>query len=174
MQKVPSKNPGKPDRHAKAKRDENRARPNPKYSNPDYTKPKIGKSKWYGPMRNLLRDFDWMFSMEWYWESQDAISVLVELLIKDNRPDEAWSVLQHTEYTYPQPQFKDILEWGKKNKTLPNILWSQDFFGPLGWKIPNIPTADLCKLSDYGIKSKDVIMVPGDPNHTVESAIAIL
>jgi hypothetical protein len=40
-------------------------------------------------MRNLLRDFDWMFSMEWYWESQDAISVLVELLIKDNRPDEA-------------------------------------------------------------------------------------
>jgi hypothetical protein len=146
MQKVPSRNAGKPDRYGKAKRDEKRAHPTPNRTHPNNTKPKTDRSRWFGPMRNLLKDFDWMFCMEWYWESQDAISVLVELLIKDNRPDEAWSVLQHTGYTYPDHQFKDILEWGKKNKTLPNILWSQDFFGPLGWKIPNTPTSDLCKL----------------------------
>jgi hypothetical protein len=125
-------------------------------------------------MRNHLRDFDWIFLIKFYLESQDAISVLVELLIKDIRPDEAWSMLQHTEYTYPEPQFKDRLEWGKWNKTLPDILWSQVFFRPLSWKYPTTPTADLCKLSDYGIKSKDEIMVPDDPNHTVDSAIATL
>lgn len=127
-------------------------------NNKDRSEPKVNLEKLPGSINALLREFDWCFCMETYWDSYDAIYQLVKKLVKTNQLDKAHSVIYHTQYDIPYEKFPKLDEANQKGslKILPNKLYDEDYFGPLGFLEPTLGLNNFLNLTDYGFIEKDV------------------
>ena len=85
-------------------------------------------------VKQLLKEFDWSFCMEIFWESYDAIRFCVEILTKQNKLDEAYSMIYHTDYDIKINDFPQLKKHRDNLKVIPDRLWKNDKFGPLGYE----------------------------------------
>ena len=120
--------------------------------------PRVNFSKLPGAIKNILGDYDWCYAMELFRSSYDAIHMLVKILVKNNKFDEAYSVICHTEHDLPTSNWPKLHEAYEMQalKVLPNFLQDDDYFGPVGYLEPDVAINKFINLKDYGFKKDDV------------------